>query len=135
MGVPLPVEPTVYVERVSNHVSCAWTADSMEQFVDAVVAETEVADPFFLVAAKSTAGRHRRRRSELDGVEGVTYLRCESSDPWRAACERRTAPVITLDSFDSPARCRRLHCATTARSEWPDEAVARLGDLLDYTEP
>jgi len=137
VGVPLPVAPTVYVERVPSHTSCAWQAGGLSQFLDAVEQAadsleqtTDTTNPLVTVDTTTVAGRREVPASAAES-DDTSYVRFDPSAPWRLAWERRTTPVVTLDGSVTVDDCRRIHCATTDCTEWPDDAVARLADLLD----
>ncbi|MEZ3145660.1 hypothetical protein [Halobaculum sp. MBLA0143] len=129
MGVSIPAEPTVYVERHASGASCAWEAAGLEQFLTAVGDAAGAADPTVTVDARSVAGRQPLPVSAVDPAD-TTYVRFEPPAGWRLAWERRTTPVVTLDGTVSPKRCRRLHRATTADAAWPPTAQTRLVELL-----
>ncbi len=136
MGVPLSVAPTVYVERVPSHTSCAWQAEGLSQFRHAVeqAAEsleqtTDTTDPLVTVDTTSVAGRRQIPVSETE-TDDTSYVRFDPSAPWRLAWERRTNPVVTLDGAVTVDLCRRLHRATTDSTGWPDGATDRLAELL-----
>ncbi len=129
VGVPVPAEPTVYVERVPSHTSCAWQAAGLPAFLDAVEQSTADPEPVVTVDTTTVGGRQERPVAAVP-VEDASYVRFDPSPPWRFAWERRTTPVVTLDGSVTGDLCRRLHRATTADTAWPDDAVARLADLL-----
>lgn len=131
MGVLIPVEPTVYVERVPSHTSCAWKAGSLDRVADWIARESDERDPLVAFDAASVAGRQRASVSTLAATDGVQYVRFDSPAGWRVTWERRTTPVVTIDGAVTPDRCRRLHRATTDCTEWPVDATTRLADLLD----
>ena len=129
VGVPVPVEPTVYVERVSNHTSCAWQAAGLACLLRVVERQADASDPVITVDTTSAAGRQRVPVSTVEH-DDTNYVRFDPSAPWRLAWERRTTPVVTLDGTVSVDLCRQLHRATTDCTKWSDDAVDQLGDLL-----
>ncbi|GEM_PF-1853047 len=129
VGVPVPADPTVYVERVPSHTSCAWQAAGLPAFLDAVEQSTADPEPVVTVDTTTVGGRRQRSVAAVP-TEDASYVRLDPSPPWRLAWERRTTPVVTLDGAVTVDLCRRLHRATTADTAWPDDAVDRLADLL-----
>jgi len=129
VGVPVPAEPTVYVERVPSHTSCAWQAAGLPAFLDAVEQSGPDSSPVVTVDTASVGGRQQLPVGAVP-ADDTSYVRFDPALPWRLAWERRTTPVVTLDGAVGVDLCRRLHRATTDATAWSDDARDRLADLL-----
>ncbi|MFB6193506.1 MAG: hypothetical protein ABEI75_00440, partial [Halobaculum sp.] len=124
------VERTVYVERTGNYVSCTWQAEGLRRFSAWVENATEADDPTVLIDTTAEGGRQRVPVSTLT-TEQARYVRFDPDTAWRVSWERRTTPTVSLDGTLRPARCRRLHCATTDCDGWPSAARRTLARLVD----
>ena len=128
----VPVEPPVNIEVFPTHQMAMWKADSLARFLTALKKVDSVPPTApAVVDDTSSVGREQRSVTDIEPVETVYYLRVEPDTSWTLSWEQRTWPVVSVSGTPSPALCRRLHTGTTDCDGWSEEALDRLGRVLD----